>query len=307
MAIQKIIGSETGDVFDPVQFIDLYPAPVTAYVIELNGGDDNLTVSELIPTQVDAGAGNDTVTLSDAADAAFGGDGNDTISTGGGDDWIDGGADNDIISAGLGNDYILAGDGDDVVNAGNGDDSVFGGNGADILNGAGGNDYIDGGHGNDIIDGGSGDDFIFGRKGNNDLFGGAGNDTVNTGDHTSSADGGTGDDLIVARLKKGGDHTLTGGEGADTFEFVYQTSKKSSDLTITDFELGVDDMIIGGMAGQDWLSANLAFADAFGLDIVTEVDGNAVLEIGFNDSITFEGVSEAEFMAFYTSEPLIVA
>ncbi|SDW64714.1 calcium-binding protein [Litoreibacter albidus] len=275
MSVLTVFGSDAADVFNP----DVFDFNYTEYRIYANGGDDVITVTDNTPTTIDGGDGNDRLILSGG---------------------------NDTISGGLGNDYILAGGGDDVVNAGNGDDRVFGGTGADVLNGAGGNDYIDGGHGADVIDGGSGDDFIFGRKGNNDLFGGAGNDTVNTGDHTSRADGGTGNDLIVARLKKGADHTLTGGADADVFEFVYQSAKKSSDVTITDFELGLDDFIVAGLNGQDWVDANFAFADIFGVDLLTEVDGNAVLDIGFKDTITFEGVSEAAFTAFYLDDPIAV-
>ncbi|WP_298258783.1 calcium-binding protein [uncultured Litoreibacter sp.] len=224
-----------------------------------------------------------------------GADGNDTIIT------------NNVshnIFSGRGDDFILAGNGDDIINAGNGADRVFGGRGADQINGAGGGDYIDGGHGNDVIDGGSGDDFIFGRKGNNDLFGGAGNDVVNTGDHTSSADGGTGDDLIVARMKKGGDHMLTGGEGADTFEFVYQSSKKSADVTITDFELGVDDFIVGGMTDLEW--ADLFVSGATDITAGDNGAGGTLIDIGFNDTLTLEGVDFGDFLSYYLTEALVI-
>ncbi|WP_432449603.1 calcium-binding protein [Aliiroseovarius marinus] len=201
---------------------------------------------------------------------------------------------------------VYAGDGDDSVFGGNQDDRFFGGKGNDSLFGDNGNDYLDGGHGNDVLSGGLGDDFIFGNKGNNTLYGGDGNDVVNTGDHTSIANGGTGDDLIVARLKKGGDHILLGGDGADTFDFVFQSSKKSADVTIIDFELGIDEFNVGGMNGQAWVNANFAFAEIFGLDLLTEVDGNAVLNIGSKDTITFEGISEDEFMAYYADDLLLV-
>jgi Ca2+-binding RTX toxin-like protein len=223
-------------------------------------------------------------------------DGNDTIIT------------NNVsqdIRGGRGDDYILSGNGDDIINAGNGADRVFGGRGADVINGAGGDDYIDGGHGNDVIDGGSGDDFIFGRKGNNILDGGAGNDVVNTGDHTSIANGGTGDDLIVARLKKGADHTLTGGEGADTFEFVYQSAKRSSDVTITDFELGVDEFIVGGVTGLEW--AALFVAGDVALNASDNSAGGTEIDMGFNDTLTLDDVSFGDFLSYYISEALLMA
>lgn len=258
-----------------------YPGAYTGYRISGDESNDVITVTGILPAEI------------------FGGTGHDTLSGGRANDTIEGGGGNDVIFGGRGDDRLLGGDGNDIINAGNGADVVFGGRGNDLLNGAGGNDYLAGDHGNDTINGGSGDDFVFGTKGFNVLSGGYGNDTVNTGDHTSTANGGAGDDLIVARLKKGGDHILTGGTGADTFEFVYQTQKKSSDVVITDFELGVDDLIIGGQDSQTWLETNLAFAATFGLDLVTEVDGNTVLKIGSNDSITFEGISLAEVETYF--------
>lgn len=316
MSVLTVYGNNFADTFNP----NIFGTNFTDYIIFGLDGDDVITVTDNIRTEIYGGEGNDILQLFDADDFASGGigddmissgagddtvhgdDGNDTIDGGLGNDTIYGGDGNDFIAGGRGDDYISGGSGNDIVNAGNGADTVYGGNGNDVLNGAGGNDHLDGGRGNDTIDGGSGDDFIYGNKGSNTLFGGAGNDTVNTGDHTSSADGGTGDDLIVARLKKGGDHTLTGGEGADTFEFQYQTSRKSADVVITDFELGLDDFIINGLNGDAWVDSNFAFAEVFGLDLLTEVNGNAVLDFGANDTITFEGVSEADFMAYYFDE-----
>lgn len=279
MPILTIDGTNLSDTLlvDEITYLGAY----TGFQIFGQEGDDVITVTGFLPAEINGDAGHDTLS---------GDRGNDTINGGSGDD---------VIFGGRGHDYITGGSGNDIVNAGNGHDTVFGGDGHDLLNGAGGNDYLAGGRGSDTINGGSGDDFIFGAKGQNVLSGGFGNDTVNTGDHTSTANGGAGDDLLVARLKKGGDHILTGGTGADTFEFVYQTNKKSSDIVITDFELGVDDLIIGGQDSQTWLENNLVFAETFGLDLVTEVDGNTVLNIGFNDTITFEGISLAEVETYF--------
>lgn len=327
--------SVTGDInANIINSSDYDLTGIGTLLIQGEGGDDTITVTDSIAiTQVFGGDGNDFLYLFDqddyisggaGNDTAYGGDGNDTIDGDDGNDTLFGEGGNDIIDGGLGNDTVhggagddliaggrgdddlFGGDGNDIINAGNGADFVFGGNGNDILNGAGGDDHLVGGKGNDVINGGSGDDLILGTKGHNVLSGGIGNDTINTGDHTSTVDGGDGDDLIVARLKKGGDHTLTGGAGADTFEFVYQSNKKSADVTITDFELGVDEFIIGGMSGEEWVTAYFAFGEAFEIDILSEVDGNAVLEIGNNDTITFEGVSEAEFLAYYVDDPLIL-
>lgn len=286
MPILTIFGTNVSDTYLVNSFT--YPGTYSGYQIFANGGNDVVVVTGTISAEI------------------YGGDGDDSMFGGLGNDSIYGGNGNDVIFGGWGADYILGGDGSDIVNAGNGADTVHGGKGHDLLNGAGGNDYFSGGHGNDTINGGSGHDFIFGTKGNNDLFGGVGNDTVNTGDHTSSANGGAGDDLIVARMKKGGDHTLTGGTGADTFEFVFQDTRKSADVVITDFELGLDGFSVSGVDGQTWVDTNFAFAETFGLDLLTEVDGSAVLDIGSNDTVTFEGVSGGDFLAFYVDSGLLL-
>ena len=276
------------NLFDEFLINDVtYPGPYTGYQVFTDEGDDVVTITD---SSLDA--------------EVYGGAGNDTLVTDRGDDTIDGGNGNDVISTGRGADRIWGGGGDDIINAGNEADRVSGGNGNDVLNGAGGDDYLSGGKGHDTISGGSGDDIIFGNKGKNVLLGGVGNDTVNTGDHTSTVDGGEGDDLIVARLKKGADHILTGGIGADTFEFVYQNNKKSADVVITDFELGVDEFFIGGVDAQTWMDTNLSFAETFDLDLVNEVDGNTVLNIGSKDTITFEGISEVDFLAYYEDSGL---
>ena len=252
------------------------------------------------------GTGNDVLNGNWGHDWIYGGDGDDTIDGGAGNDVIDGeagndvidgGIGNDLINGGIGNDVINSGTGNDVINGGNGADTVYGGRGSDVIYGGAGNDHLYGGKGNDVIYGGSGDDYINGGKGHNTLFGDVGNDVIVTGDHTSTVDGGDGDDVIIARLKKGGDHTLTGGEGADTFEFIYQNSRKSADVVITDFELGVDGFMINGQDDQAWVDASFAL----GTDVLTEVDGNVVLDIGANDTITFVGMTELEFMAHYAA------
>jgi hypothetical protein len=52
------------------------------------------------------------------------------------------------------------------------------------------------------------------------------------------------------------------------------------------------------------VDTNFSFAETFGLDLLSEVDGNAVLEVGAKETITFEGVSETEFLAFYEDRGL---
>ena len=66
-------------------------------------------------------------------------------------------------------------------------------------------------------------------------------------------------------------HVLTGGAGADTFQFIYPSNNKSASATITDFEIGVDLLKISGVA---------SLAD------VILTDKASGVEIGFNDNET---------------------
>ncbi|MEM7593605.1 MAG: hypothetical protein AAF383_19195 [Cyanobacteria bacterium P01_A01_bin.83] len=109
---------------------------------------------------------------------------------------------------------IFDGSLNDDIKTGAGDASVFGGDGNDSIIGSIGNDNIQGGAGNDIIHSGMGADFV---------FGGAGKDTIRGG-----LSGGTEENPI-------GD-VLSGGDGADVFEFVAQELDSGAVDKIVDFQ-----------------------------------------------------------------------
>ncbi len=202
----------------------------------------------------------------------------------------------DFVFAGAGDDTVISGAGDDFVLGEAGNDTLYGERGDDQLFGGAGDDYLHGGHGNDFLSGGDGNDTILGIKGHNTILGGAGNDYISTGDHTSTVDGGVDDDWINVRMKKGGDHTLTGGTGADTFEFIQTASRKISDVVITDFELGVDTFLIEGLGAFGFRNtAEPTYS-------LTETEAGTVLELGKGDSITFAGVSLEAFNSYYFEE-----
>ncbi|QDU18781.1 tandem-95 repeat protein [Urbifossiella limnaea] len=107
---------------------------VTAVRVDAEGGNDSINLSALaLPTWVDAGAGNDTVTGGSGADQIYLGDGNDTADGGGGNDLVAGGTGEDLIQGGAGDDDLYGGDGDDFVIGGPGVDDLYGGLGNDIL------------------------------------------------------------------------------------------------------------------------------------------------------------------------------
>ncbi|MGO4915266.1 calcium-binding protein [Pseudogemmobacter sp. W21_MBD1_M6] len=229
-------------------------------------------------------------------------EGNDTIITGEGDDVIQAGAGNDIvyanggadtISGGTGSDILSGGGGDDVITGQGDNDRIYGGDGNDDLFGNAGNDKLQGGRGNDILHGGAGDDLIYGNKGNNELYGGSGNDHISTGDQTSLADGGTGNDTFEVRMKKGGDHTLTGGAGADTFDFVQTTNSAISDCVITDFALGIDMFLIEGQNDASFILSGSGYS-------LGDIDGvSTLLTLATGDSVTFEDVTLDDFFQHY--------
>ena len=129
----------------------------------LNGSSVSFTLSQVASIDVEAGAGNDFVSLGIGVPSSSvqGGPGWDTIIDSSGDDTLAGGRGRDIIGAGKGNDLIRGGRGCDSLVAGLGNDTLYGGPG---------NDTIHGGPGNDVLDGGAGTNQIYGGQGSNALY-----------------------------------------------------------------------------------------------------------------------------------------
>lgn len=191
-------------------------------------------------------------------------------------------------------DRIFAGTSDDIIVGGAGNDTIDGGEGDDVILGGAGNDSLNAGRGNDTVDGGDGNDVIHGEKGNNLLLGGAGDDYITSGDQASTIDGGLGDDQIVLRMKAGGDHIVTGGAGADHFDFQYIWNKHG-EVTITDIELGVDSITLDGRDAID------VYFD--GLATLTDTDAGAVLSYG-NCDVMLAGVSVDDIANWYYGAPV---
>lgn len=112
----------------------------------------------------------------------------------------------------------------------------FGTPGADDLT-AYQDDIVFAGAGNDILDASSG-------KGNNRLYGQSDNDTLFAGANDTLV-GSDSNDILFAGS---GGSKLTGGEGQDQF-WIVAAETPSSANTITDFQLGIDVIGIGGLPG----------------------------------------------------------
>ncbi len=175
--------------------------------LDLRGGDDLVLGGDGVhELAVDAGPGNDEVTICCAGDNALeGGSGDDEFKLGGatGESTVDGGPGNDTIVEPAGPDSIGGGDGSDTVdyfaegnqtfsvtlddqkNDGPGgnqnvhsdvenliggpeNDHFVGTDGANLLKGERGKDELKGGAGEDILEGGADDDVIFARDGEHD-------------------------------------------------------------------------------------------------------------------------------------------
>lgn len=153
----------------------------------------------------------------------------------------------------------------------------------DLIRGWGGNDTIFGGRGNDTIHGDAGNDVIHGVKGSNLLYGGDGHDTITSGDQSSQLFGGAGDDLLLAQIDRNTAHLLTGGDGADTFDFSAFAVGRSSRSVVADFELGVDRLVLAGQQAE--------LSDLQGGLYLTMGDTGLVLHLNASNTILFSGLS----------------
>ncbi len=153
----------------------------------LNGvTSQNFTVSQITSVDVEAGAGNDSVTIESSMPATLG----VSVQGGPGDDTVVGGPGNDTIGGGAGNDSLSGGPGDDSIKGGAGDDTLAGGKGNDTLFGSLGNDLLRGGLGDDSLNGGAGTNQLYGGQGNNTFY------CVNGTDDQIFAGAATNDSLI---------------------------------------------------------------------------------------------------------------
>lgn len=226
--------------------------------IDIDGRRINISPQQARDLTIDAGRGNDAITVD--ANVPYdlklrGGSGNDTIVGGAGNDQIDGGSGDDDIDGGAGNDRIWGRAGDDEIDGGEGDDTLLGGDGQDLIHGGLGNDTVKGQRGDDMIFGDDGDDNLDGGDGTDLITGNAGNDTLR---------GGRGDDQISG---DDGDDVLFGEEGAD------------------DISGGAGDDMIEGNEGDDRLSGNEGddrISGGEGADRIHGGDGNDFIEGGLN-------------------------
>jgi Ca2+-binding RTX toxin-like protein len=159
----------------------------TVLMADLGDGDDSLTVSAGLGSDVEGGAGNDTIVGGFGDDVIRGGAGNDGLDGNTGNDTLKGADGDDFMSGGAGPDSLEGGDGNDNLNGNEDGDTIVAGDGKDTLAGNDGNDRLEAGKGADGLDGGDGDDVL--RTGDGEFRGtretrircGAGSDSVTSG------------------------------------------------------------------------------------------------------------------------------
>ncbi|MEZ5654600.1 MAG: right-handed parallel beta-helix repeat-containing protein [Sphingobium sp.] len=183
------------------------------------------------------------------------------------------------------------------IDGNNWNNRLIGTDGDDQINGYGGNDVITGADGDDTIYGGSGNDSIHGEAGNDTLYGESGGDHLQGYDGDDIIDGGAGRDTIDGGR---GSDLLTGGSGDDIFRFRSFDVNKGDHDVITDFQRGVDSIMItsaqftaGGRGDQVFhfigqsafhkAAGEIRFVDsAAGVTVQTDVNGDGVSDFEFS-------------------------
>ncbi|WP_226551409.1 calcium-binding protein [Celeribacter naphthalenivorans] len=217
------------------------------------------------------GSGSDRIYGGDDDDQLYGDDGWDRLYGQAGNDYLSGGAGRDYLYGGDGDDVILGGDDDDILSGNDGSDTLYGGAHGDRGWGGLGNDTLYGEAGWDRLYGQEGDDTIFGGDGRDYLYGGDGNDTLYGENDHDTLLGDAGDDALYGgagndRLSGGaGINLLEGGIGADSFVF----DDLSGQSTISDFELGLDDVEFA----RGVVESDLSFSSNDQGDLVISVAG----------------------------------
>lgn len=247
-------------------------------IIRAGGDSDVVDLDSAFGSEIHGDAGNDHLIVPGSGNFIYGGNGHDTIELDMANDasGVPSGTDNDVYG-GNGHDTItgFVGTGSEVHGDGGNDTIILDAVNSEI-HGDAGNDYIEitrnmdsqiyGGEGNDTIIGAANDQAIPHAYGF-EYYGGNGDDLMQVdlrGDYTDGdiiVDGGAGDDVVQLVVNSSSAHIanisvpqISGGEGIDSFEVDVQArdmvteagtvTNRAAMLTITDFNSGVDQLLI---------------------------------------------------------------
>jgi hypothetical protein len=133
---------------------------------------------------------------------------------------------------------------------------------------------------------------------NNVVVGLGGDDRLVGGMHADALFGGAGNDIIIGGL---GNDVLSGSTGSDTFVFTERNGEGAANFgkdTIVDFHLGEDKIDIHADGFTD-------IAALLQATLGHDCDGNAVITLGVDNSITLAGITEAAVIAHQNSLQLV--
>lgn len=199
-----------------------------------------------------------------------------SIHAGGGDDQLHGAAGADWLNGGKGDDLVYGNAGNDKVTLSEGNDTLYGGSGTDVVQlgelagegwtvsllhgfgiqvigsffdpnaiinvselydfesvtGSDEDDYIEGDRADNVLE----DSWFSGSQDDDVLIAHAGDDIVRVHGGSDRVKGGAGDDVIEVHGRWMDDHSLTGGTGADTFDFTGMSALQDGQFaTVEDF------------------------------------------------------------------------
>jgi Ca2+-binding RTX toxin-like protein len=194
-----------------------------------------------------------------------------------------------VIWGGAGNETITGREGADTLRGEDGNDTLLGGADADTLIGGLGNDTLGGGAANDTADYSASNAAV-----TVNLQTGAGSGGHAQGDAYASIENVIGSsfaDTFVGKANswdnifdgRGGNDTMTGGLGADTF--VFRLNEGSD--TVTDFSAGAASGDVIQMAG--WGAAFDSFAEM--IAVATQSGGDVVFNFGNGQTLTLQSVT----------------
>ncbi len=257
-------GSDTvlGTVLDDEIHISSFSGANTVEVIDGQGGVNrivgsssnntlNFSATQLLSiAEIDAGAGNDTVTGTSTQDVILGGPGSDYLYGGEGDDRF-------VVTPGdTGFDRYNGGDGTDRVEGSSADDSFYissfsGTNRVEIIDGSGGVNAIVGSNSNNTLDFSATQliniTLINASQGNDTVYGSALNDRIEGGIGSDYLYGNAGDDVFVFTAADTGFDRYNGGDGDDRLE----ATTGDDDIRISSFSGANTLEVIDGLAGNN--------------------------------------------------------
>lgn len=188
---------------------------------------------------------------------------------------------NITVNGGAGKLTFVGGTGDASVEGGSGSVTLFGGTGGvTATGGTDGNNYLQAGSGAATLFGGGSNSILYAGSSVSDvLHAGEGNQTLVGSTSTTGQDLvylGKGSDTFIAGA---GNASVLGGGGQNTYEFLANMTSKNATVSIGDFHVGSDRLVISGYGTSTDSVFNSKTVSA-GSTMLTLGDGTKVVLTG---------------------------